>query len=201
MSILIKIEEKNFKLTDLVKKHYTIINIIKKYDNALSSKCFPNLEKIQSFTFNNIIFQLSNIEEFIIQKILFQQIINIIKKNLFNDNEDIDSDISFNMYRTRTIYQSDKNDINININTNKHEQSSNQLPMFLNDSLSNYSNNSIRCNRSYLNMPQNTVFNNSYYSDGVNLPYKGNYEDHLSDHKRLSDIITDNNSSYFNLKL
>ena len=200
MSILIKIEEKNFKLTDLVKKHYTIINIIKKYDNALCFKCFPNLEKIQSFTFNNIIVQLSNIEEFIIQKLLFQQIINIIKKNLFND-EDIDSDISFNIYRTRTIYQRDKNDINININTNKHEQFSNQLPMFLNDSLSNYSNNSIRCNRSYLNIPQNTVFNNSYYSEGVNLPYKGYNEDHLSDQKRMSDIISDKNSSNFNLKL
>ena len=201
MAILIKIEEKSFKLSDLVKKHNTIINIIKNYDNALCSKCFPNLEKIQSFTFNNIIFQLSNIEEFIIQKILFQQIINIIKKNLFNDDEDIDSDISFNIYRTRTIYQRDKNDINININTNKYEPFSNQLPMFLNDSLSNYSNYSIRNNRSYLNMPQNTVFNNSYYSEGVNLPYKGNNEDHLSDLKRISDIISDKNSSNFNLKL
>ena len=201
MAILIKIEEKNNKLSDLVKKHNTITNTIKKYDNALCSKCFPNFEKIQSFTFNNIVYQLSNIEEFIIQKILFQQIINIIKKNLFNDSEDIDSDISFNMYRTRTIYQRDKNDINININTNKNEPFSNQLPMFLNDSLSNYSNYSIRNNRSYLNMPQNTVFNNSYYSDGVNLPYKGNYEDHLSDLKRISDIISDKNSSNFNLKL
>ena len=201
MAILIKIEEKSFKLSDLVKKHNTIINIIKNYDNALCSKCFPNLEKIQSFTFNNIIFQLSNIEEFIIQKILFQQIINIIKKNLFNDDEDIDSDISFNIYRTRTIYQRDKNDINIIINTNKYEPFSNQLPMFLNDSLSNYSNYSIRNNRSYLNMPQNTVFNNSYYSEGVNLPYKGNNEDHLSDLKRISDIISDKNSSNFNLKL
>ena len=198
--ILIKIEEKKSNISNLVIRHNKIIHAMNQYNNALYSYCFSNFENIQSFTFKNIKSQLLKIEEFIIQKNIFHQIINFIKISLFNNDEDVDSENSFNIYRTRSIYQSDKNNIKININTNTNYELLNKLPVFLNDSLS-YSNNSIGFNRSYLNMPKNKAFNNSYYSEGVNLPFNDTITANFSDRNKTLDIASCKDSSYFNLKI
>ena len=218
MIILIEIHKKNSTLPELIEKHNKIIETINQYNNFLYSHCFPKFGNIQSFNHNNIIYQLTKSEKFIIEKNIFQHIINIIKKILFNDDEDDDSQFSFNLYRTRSIYKKDKkNDIYININTNKNDGFLNNLPMLFDDSISNYSNNynsnyysnnSNIFNGSYINMPQNTLYQNlnlnvnkSLFSERIILPYKDNNTTNFPEPNRTLDIISDKGSSHFDLKV
>ena len=208
--ILNEIIQKNSHSFDLIGKHKQIMTAINQYNCLLSSHFFQKSESIQTFRVENLIVLLSNGEVYNIQKNDLFQIINIIKKYLFNEEDD-DSLYSFNEYRSRTLYQRDKNnEISIFINTN-NDAYSNNIPIYLgnnyllNDSFSQNSSYSRNHTSSYINMPYNSNNNmklnlsNAYlFSEKVKLT---NNPVNFCELNQTFDIISDKGSSNFNLKI
>ena len=206
--ILIQINKSN--LSDLKSKHNEILNTINKYNNLIEQHCFPIIDNMKFFNIKKIIDFLSSGELYNIQKNTFQHIINIIKKILFNDNDE-SSENSYNLYRTRTIYQRDKqNEMIINITTNKNDNYQNKPFMFLDnnikDSFSQFSNNSLNNlnKKSYLNISLNSshynVNNSRTFSEKINLPNRdSNNTFNLSQKIENNDIFSDKSDLDFKI--
>ena len=210
--ILIEINKRNSTLPDLISKHNRLVLSINKYNNSLSSYCFPNIENLTNFNINNLIIQLNNAKLYNIDKNIFQEIIHIIQKKLFNDGDEDNSEYSLKHFRARTLYQKDKeNEIKINIDTNKNIFYSNKSPIFpdnfLNDSFSHYSNNNLPYFMSYSNMSNiqysRNLNNNDLTSEKINLPYNENISNNnnYNTQNKTLDILSDKSSFNFNLKI
>ena len=205
--ILLEINKKNPK-NDIVSKHNKIMSNINQFNGFLSSKIFPSKQNIQFFNLKALINELSNGESYIIQLNIFHQILLIIQKTLFNNYEDNESLNSFNIYRTRTLYQRDRNS-EININTTFDGYYANKTQIFLNnnslkDSLSQFSDYSsihhkdnlyVAPNKSYINL-----CNNDLFSEKVNIPNANNNATNISNINK-TDILSDKGSSIYNIKI
>ena len=207
--ILIEINKKNSK-DDIVSKHNKIMKNINHYNQFLSSKIFPNKQNIQLFNIKALINELSNGESYTIHKNIFHQILLIIQKVLFNNDEDNESLNSFNIYRTRTLYQRDKNsEVNLNTTSEYNGYYQNRTQIFLNnnsikDSFSQFSDYSsvhhknnlyLEPNKSYINLNNNDLF-----SEKVNMPNENNITTNLSNLNK-TDILSDKGSSIYNFKI
>ena len=205
--ILLEINKKNTK-NDIVSKHNKIMANINQFNGFIPSKIFPNKQNIQFFNLKALINELSNGESYIIQLNIFHQILLIIQKTLFNNYEDNESLNSFNIYRTRTLYQRDRNS-EININTTFDGYYANKTQIFLNnnslkDSLSQFSDYSsihhkdnlyVAPNKSYINL-----CNNDLFSEKVNIPDANNNTTNISNINK-TDILSDKGSSIYNIKI
>ena len=207
--ILIEINKKQSNMQDLITKHNKILNTIIQYNQYLASKIFIN---IQQFNLKKIIKELSNEEIYPINKIIFQQVIQIIKKLLFNDedDDDVDSDNSMALYRARNVLQKDKeSEINININSYNLRNYSSKTHIFfdnysLKDSFSQYSDYSYINNRKNFNTTPNKIYFNTLnnidkFSDKVNLP---NLNSTMSyNGQNNTDTFSEKCNTEFNLKI
>ena len=207
--ILIEINKKNSK-DDIVSKHNKIMNNINQYNRFLSSKIFPYKQNIQLFNIKALINELSNGESYIIQNNIFLQILLIIQKVLFNNEEDNESLNSFGIYRTRTLYQRDKNsEMNINATSEYNGYNQNRTQIFLNnnsikDSFSQFSDFSSfhNKNKSYVtpNKSYISLSNNDLFSEKVNMPDANNITTNISNLNK-NDILSDKGSSIYNFKI
>lgn len=207
--ILIEINKNNSK-NDLVSKHNKIMNNINQYNRFLSSKIFPNKQNIQLFNIKALINELSNGESYTINKNIFLQILLNIQRVLFKNDEDNESQNSFAIYRTRTLYQRDKSsDININTTSEHNSYYRNRIQIFLNnnsikDSFSQFSDYSNIPNRNNLNLIPNRTFinlnNNDKFSEKVNMPDINNIPTNISEINK-TDILSDKGSSIYNVKI
>ena len=207
--ILIEINKKNSK-DDIVSKHNKIMKNINQYNQFLSSKIFPNKQNIQLFNIKALINELSNVESYTIHKNIFHQILLIIQKDLFNNNEENESQNSYNIYRARTLYKRDKNsEININTTSEYNGYYQNRTQIFLNnndikDSFSQFSDYSSvhhkhnlypTPNKSYINLSSNDIF-----SEKVNMPDANNITTNISNLNK-TDMLSDKGSSIYNFKI
>ena len=205
--ILLEINKKNPK-NDIVSKHNKIMANINQFNAFISSKIFPNKKNIQIFNMKALINELSSGESYTIHLNIFHQILLIIQKTLFDKYEDNESLNSFNIYRTRTLYQRDRNS-EININTTFDGYYANKTQIFLNnnslkDSLSQFSDYSsihhknnlyVAPNKSYINL-----CNNDLFSEKVNIPDANNNATNISNINK-TDILSDKGSSIYNIKI
>ena len=206
--ILIEINKRNSTLPDLISKHNKIVLTINKYNNSLSSYCFPNIDNLSNYNIKNLLNQLNNDPIYNINENIFQEIIHIIQKILFNDGDDMYSEFSFNHFRARTLYQKDKeNEIKINIDTTKN--TFNKTPIviddfLLNDSFSHYTTKSLPYYISYSNTQYSRNAKNiDLTSEKINLPYNDNISNnnnYITQNKTL-DILSDKSSFNLNLKV
>ena len=207
--ILIEINKKNSK-DDIVSKHNKLIKNINQYNQFLSSKIFPNKQNIQHFNIKALINELSNGESYTIHKNIFHQILLIIQKVLFNNDGDNESLNSLSIYRTRTLYQRDKNsEVNINTISEYNSYYQNRTQVFFNnnsikDSFSQFSDYSsvhhkknfyVTPNKSYINLSNNDLF-----SEKVNMPDANNITSNISNLNK-TDMLSDKGSSIYNFKI
>ena len=203
--ILININKNNFDKQKLLSKHDKILLKINQFNKIIGS-CFGNISDINNIKIDNINKLLQG-QIYAITHISFIQIIKIIQNELFNEN---DENLS-NNFRSRTLYENDKNsEMSININTKKNFDYNSNIHLLnnnflINDSFSKFSNDTFshkNINNKYSN---NYNYNNDIFSEKVKIPYKdnSNYNEKINKNNNIStneDIIS-NKSSLINFEL
>ena len=203
--ILININKNNFDKQKLLSKHDKILLKINQFNKIIGS-CFGNISDINNIKIDNINKLLQG-QIYAITHISFIQIIKIIQNELFNEN---DENLS-NNFRSRTLYENDKNsEMSININTKKNFDYNSNIHLLnnnflINDSFSKFSNDTFshkNINNKYSN---NYNYNNDIFSEKVKIPYKdnSNYNEKINMNNNIStneDIIS-NKSSLINFEL
>ena len=203
--ILININKNNFDKQKLLSKHDKILLRINQFNKIIGS-CFGNISDINNIKIDNINKLLQG-QIYAITHISFIQIIKIIQNELFNEN---DENLS-NNFRSRTLYENDKNsEMSININTKKNFDYNSNIHLLnnnflINDSFSKFSNDTFshkNINNKYSN---NYNYNNDIFSEKVKIPYKdnSNYNEKINMNNNLStneDNIS-NKSSIINFEL
>ena len=203
--ILININKNNFDKQKLLSKHDKILLKINQFNKIIGS-CFGNISDINNIKIDNINKLLQG-QIYAITHISFIQIIKIIQNELFNEN---DENLS-NNFRSRTLYENDKNsEMSININTKKNFDYNSNIHLLnnnflINDSFSKFSNDTFshkNINNKYSN---NYNYNNDIFSEKVKIPYKdnSNYNEKINMNNNLStneDNIS-NKSSIINFEL
>jgi hypothetical protein len=208
--ILIEIYKKNAKLSDLISKHNKVLIDISNYNHFMGTHFYPKNENIRNFNLEQFIDISSHIEVFNIQKNTFLKIIEIFQKNLFNDEDgEDDSQYSLHRYRSRTLYQKDKNsDISININSNNNYYS-NEIQNYLNNNIlsDSFSKNS-NMNKTYVSSEVHFSKNQQKYlsnidiiSENIKLPFKDNNSINYSEQNKTIDIMSDKGTFKCNLKI
>jgi hypothetical protein len=208
--ILIEIYKKNAKLSDLTSKHNKVLIDISNYNHFMGTHFYPKNENIRNFNLEQFIDISSHIEVFNIQKNTFLKIIEIFQKNLFNDEDgEDDSQYSLHRYRSRTLYQKDKNsDISININSNNNYYS-NEIQNYLNNNFlsDSFSKNS-NMNKTYVSSEVHFSKNQQKYlsnidiiSENIKLPFKDNNSINYSEQNKTIDIMSDKGTFNCNLKI
>ena len=209
--ILIEIYKKSAKLSDIISKHNKILIDISNYDHFIGSHFYQKNENIRNFNLKKFRDISSHIEVFNIHKNTFLKIIEIFQKNLFNDEDgEDDSQYSIHRYRSRTLYQQDKNsDITINIKTNNnYNYYSNKVPIYLDNNFFNdsFSKNSNK-NKTYVSSEvhfsnqQKYLSNIDIISENVKLPFKDNNSINYSEQNKTIDIMSDKVTFKCNLKI
>jgi hypothetical protein len=208
--ILIEIYKKNAKLSDLTSKHNKVLIDISNYNHFMGTHFYPKNENIRNFNLEQFIDISSHIEVFNIEKNTFLKIIEIFQKNLFNDEDgEDDSQYSLHRYRSRTLYQKDKNsDISININSNNNYYS-NEIQNYLNNNFlsDSFSKNS-NMNKTYVSSEVHFSKNQQKYlsnidiiSENIKLPFKDNNSINYSEQNKTIDIMSDKGTFKCNLKI
>ena len=203
--ILFNINKNKSYTQILILKHNKIILRINQFNKIIGS-CFHLLSDLSKINANSIIFLLQR-QIYSITHISFIKIIQIIQRELFND----ENDVSFHHFRARTLYQDDKSsEMSININTKNDLYYNNRTHLLkdnflINDTFSKYSNDtfSIRRkeNNKFLHKLNTYNYNNDTFSEKIRVPVKDNYKYNYNDKLNMSnintndDIISEKNSS------
>lgn len=180
-----------------ITKHKKILLKINQYNQTIGP-CFHNLSDIKNISINNISNLLQG-QIYAITHVSFFQIIYFIQNELFNEgnpNEQI-------TFRSRTLYQNDKNsEMNIYIDTKNNSPYNNKTHLIKNNHLikdiwSKYSNDTFSHRKLNSQYYQN-YNNNDIFSEKINMPIQNNfnYNERLNNNNinKNNDIISDKSS-------
>ena len=205
--ILYNINKNNIEKQKLISKHNKILLKINQFNKIIGS-CFKNLSNVDSIKVININKLLQG-QIYAITHISFIQIIKIIEVELFNEKEEYLS----NNFRSRTLYQNDKNsEMSININTKKNFDYNTKTHLLnnnflINDSFSKFSNDTLsirRVNNKLSSNYNNINYNNDIFSEKIKMPYKDNlsYNEKMNiNNINTNEDIISNKSSLINCEL